>query len=400
MYARWFGAFAVLATWSAAGASAQDMLFLDPNVAEARAGGNQFVLTPAEESVAGDAPLFLGENAAPAPGAAPPPRAQVGGSVYGNTVFDAGAVPNVFPNNLRVDIGFLYLRPVFPDQSATLTVPTGVNGNFGTVSASGNPSFGFGFIPKFSLGYNFSDLGFGVAASGVLLNLSGQLTRTIDSSAGSANLTSSGTINIAVANLLEGTLPLVLGQLPCFENSCLRDTLIVGSLGARYSFVSQDFIASLNSGGNSSMIAAHQNWYGFGITTSLNFLHPLPRNFFLYGTSRGSFLLGTNHRYSTQSVVVSGNAAASTSAKVLDNKTELIPVGEFEAGVAWGRLLSPRQAATQLAVPTGRILWIKTGMVADVWGGLGLLSASNGVNGFANSPLVLWGFSVMAGIQF
>ena len=89
-------------------------------------------------------------------------------------------LPAVFPTGLLLNAGFEYLRPVFPGRSVTLTVPTGINSNFTTLGGSGDVSFGFAFVPKFTADYPFPDLGFGVTASGELTSLSGHLTRTID----------------------------------------------------------------------------------------------------------------------------------------------------------------------------------------------------------------------------
>ena len=312
-----------------------------------------------------------------------------------------GTLPGIFPNNLRVDVGFEYVRPDFPSRAVTLVVPTGVNSSFATLAGDGNVSFDFGFVPKISVDYQFADLGFGATASGKLNSFSGHLTRTIDAAAGSANLTANSTVNLAVANLVEGSKYLPLDRFACFENTCLEDTVVLATLGSRYSHVAQDYTANLSSGANSSTLTAHQDWDGFGLTTSLSVLQPLPADFFLYGVSRGSFLVGTNNRNSVSAVVVSGNAAASSSTKVTENKTEFIPVGEFEVGVAWGAPLFPKQAEALAAAGTaGPLGWVKAGLIADLWGGLGLLSSAQRPHEFSDSSLFLFGFSVMAGVEF
>jgi hypothetical protein len=371
-----------------------------PVVFQSQQGGGPFLLAPAGDQ----GPLFLEGAPGGRVGTLPVAPAQVGGTINGNPVVNFGTLPAVFPSNLRVDVGFEYLRPVFPGRSVTLVIPSGVNADFSTLAGSGNVSYDFGFIPKVTVGYQFPDLGFGVTASGELTSLSGHLNRTIDSAAGTANLTASSTIDLGVANLIEASLPIALGRFPRFQDSCLRDTTVLTTLGLRYTHLAENYNASLDSGGNASTLAAHQDWDGFGLTTSLSFIHPLRHNFFLYGVSRGSFLLGTNNRFSTLSVVVAGNAAASTTTKLTENKTELIPVGEFEVGVAWGKPLAPGPvnalAAAETVPPTGPILWVKAGFVADVWGSLGFLSAPNNIGGFSDSALFLYGFSVMAGVDF
>jgi hypothetical protein len=281
----------------------------------------------------------------------------------------------------------------------TLLVPAGVNGNFTALGTSGNVSYDFGFLPKVTVNYQFSDLGFGVGASGELTNLLGKLTRTIDSPAGSANLTVDAHVNFAVANVVEGTLPLPLNRFCCCQDTCLQDTVLLGTLAARYAHLDQTYTATLSSGANSSTLTANQTWDGYGISTSLSVLHPLPRNFFLYGVARGSFLLGTNDRNSNLSVVVAGSSA-STSTKLTENKTEFLPIGEFEVGVAWGKALFATQVPGAATGKAGPLLWVKAGLIADIWGELGFLSAIDQAQGFSDGRLFLYGFSVMAGIQF
>jgi hypothetical protein len=314
-----------------------------------------------------------------------------------------GTLPPIFPSSLRADIGFEYLRPVFPGRSVTLIIPGGVNGAFNTLAGSGDVSFDFAFIPKLTAAYQFPDLGLGITSSGEVSSLHGSLTRTVDSAAGSANLTATSTLDIGVANLIEGTLELPLDRYEHFRDTCWQDTVLLGTLGMRYSHVSQQYDANLSSGGNSTTLAAHQDWDGFGLTMSLNVLQPLRHDFFLYGVARGSFMLGTNNRNSTLAVVVVDNSAASTSIKQTENETDFIPVGEFELGLGWGKPLGQRARAMQGVAdptPTGPILWIKAGLVADIWGELGLLTPQDGLQGFSNSPLFLYGFTVMAGLEW
>jgi hypothetical protein len=120
--------------------------------------------------------------------------------------------------------------------------------------------------------------------------------------------------------------------------------------------------------------------------------------FFLYGVSRGSFLLGTNNRTSTLTTTVAGSSLGTTN--LTENKTNFIPIGEFEAGLAWGKPLAIGRADVLGTVNSGPLLWLKAGMVADIWGGLGLLSPQDGVQGFSTTRMFLFGFSVLAGVQF
>jgi hypothetical protein len=327
---------------------------------------------------------------------------RVGSTVNGVSPGDFGALPAIFPN-LRVDIGFEYLRPEFPGRSVTLVVPTGVNGNFAALGGSGNISYDFGFIPRMTMNYQFPDNPFGLTTSGMLTSLSGHLTQSIDANPGSANLSATSTINIGVANVVEGSVRASLDQFEHFQGTCLENVILLGTLGLRYSHISQDYTASLVSNGNGSTLTAHQDWDGFGLTMSLSDLYPMSHNFFLYGVARGSFMLGTNNRVSTASVTVTGTTVGTTT-KLTDNKTEFIPVGEFEFGIGWGKplgqpLLTPENPAPPTAT-TGPVLWVKAGFIFDAWGGLGLLSSPSTAEGFSNSNLILYGFTVMAGLEF
>jgi hypothetical protein len=79
----------------------------------------------------------------------------------------------------------------------------------------------------------------------------------------------------------------------------------------------------------------------------------------------------------------------------------LISVGEFETGLAWG--VPFRKPTPGGGNPPG-ILWIRGGLVAQIWGGLGLMNppVNSTLQGgsFAENPLVLYGFTIQAGLNF
>jgi hypothetical protein len=323
----------------------------------------------------------------PAPDVAPGP----GGP------FIAGdpTLPPFWDKNLRVDIGFEYIQPYFSSRAVTLTVPVGVGGVL--VGDSGNFSHNFAFVPRFGLAYEFSDLGFGVGASAKLLSLSGHDQRTINSVDGSGSLNVQSGVDIAAVNLLEGTKDIYLGDCKCFEDTCLADCSLVATLGARYSHVRQDYSASLTSGTNVGSLTATQSYDGFGLTTSLGSLCPLAGHFFLYSNVRGSILVGPNNRSTTVTVVVPAGATGSAGTVVTEDKTTFIGAAEVELGVAWSKELPP---ATPAPTHTGSLLWFKAGFVGQLWGDLGLLSATNQPQNFSHSDLLLLGFTVIAGIDF
>lgn len=306
-------------------------------------------------------------------------------------------LPPLFDKNLRIDIGFEYLQPYFSGRAVTLTVPTSPNGA-GLVAESGNFSHNFAFVPRFDLNYDFPDLGFGAGASAKLIDLSGHLQRSINSTAGSAVLNVQSGVDIVSANLLEGTKEFVLGDWECFQDSCLADCAFVTTLGARYSHVRQDYTASLASGPNTGTLSATQSYNGFGLTSSIGNLCPLVGHFFLYGSARGSVLVGPNNRSTSVTIMAAGSAANSTGAIVTEDKTTFMGVGEFELGIAWSKSLPPAQPTTP--GHTGLLLWFKVGWVGQIWGDLGLLSATDRPQNFSNSSLFLQGFSVLAGVDF
>jgi hypothetical protein len=307
-------------------------------------------------------------------------------------------LPRVFPWHIELQVGFEFLQPEFSGRAVTLTIPAGSPASFPILAGSGNVSEDFNFVPRFGLKFDFPDLGFGVRTSETLMSFSGRLQRTIDSAQGSGTLNANSSLDIANFNLIELSSLFTLERFACLQDTYLADCDLLGSIGARYSHVRQDYTASLTSGSNSTSLDAHQDYDGFGLTLALETLCPLPRNIYLYTVSRGSFLIGTNNRnthFSANLTSGIGNSAG----KVTENKTDFIPVGEFEVGLAWSTPLWPLRPS---ATPDKQyaLLWIKSGLLADVWGNLGLLSATDGSNQFSGGSLVLFGFSVLAGIEY
>jgi hypothetical protein len=377
-----FSVIAIL--WSAASLSAQELFqqsvegeIVPVPLAEARLNGG-----PVQVMVA---PLAAGTDGSPTPILVPDAQ-----------------LPAIFPSNLRVNLGFEYLRPEFPGRSVTLAIPAGSPSNFTILAGSGNVSNDFAFAPKIAVDYQFPDLGFGAGASGKLSSFSGHLNRSIDSGAGSATLIVNSTVSFVDANILEATKYVELDRFECFKCTCLQDTVFLFTIGVQYAHTLQDYTANLNSGSNRSALTAHEDFDGFGLTTSFSLLHPLRGDFFIYGVARGSFVVGTNNRNTNITVSISGNTATSPPA-LSENKTQFIPVGEFEVGLAWGKVLGTKRAqalAAAAAPKQAPLLWIKGGLIADIWGGLGLLSASDSTQSFTDDSMVLWGFSVLAGLDF
>jgi hypothetical protein len=303
---------------------------------------------------------------------------------------------NFFGHVLKIDFGFEYIQPRFSHRAVTLAVPTSAGAPL--LADSGNFSQSFAFVPRFGVDYEFPDLGFGVTASGRLLSISGHLQRALSSTAGSGTLNAQSSVDIAAVNLLEGTRLLYLGDAPCFKETCLEDSTVQFTLGARYSYVRQDYTASLASGPNVASLTATQLFNGFGITSSTGLLQPLFRDFFLYSTARGSVLVGPNNRSSSSSVVVPGSPGASSAATATEDKTSFIGVGEFELGIAWGKPLT--RSAAVAAQANAPLLWFRVGWVGQIWGNLGLLSTTDRPQDFSHASLFLQGFSLLAGIDY
>jgi hypothetical protein len=316
------------------------------------------------------------------------------GPLTGPIVLPGPEVPGVLTGSLEVIIGFSYLRPHWDDETVRLVVPPGVGGVPGG-SDGGDLSHEFAFVPRLGATYTFTDLGFGVGATVDLMNLHGELRRTLETTAGVAVVTAESDVDLAVANLLEVSRPFLLVDHLCVEETCWEDVLVVATIGGRYAYLHQNSAASLLAGGNLSTLSATQNFTGFGLTGSVSTLDRVGEsNFFLYSVTRGSLLVGSNDRTSFSSVE---GPLGVTVVAATESKTDLIPVGELEAGIAWSTPVGRVQDAA-----TGRspLLWIKVGAVGQLWGDLGLLAASSPADPFAESHLYLYGVTVLVGVEF
>jgi hypothetical protein len=299
-------------------------------------------------------------------------------------------------NILRVDIGFLYLQPYFSDRAVTLAVPT-AGGSF-LLGDTGNITHNFALAPRLGLDYLMRDLGVGIGASAQFLSITGNLERTLNSTAGTGLLNVQSNVDLVTATFLEGSKLITLDRWQCFQDKFLEDCSLLVTLGGRYAYVSQNYSASLTSGPNVGALSATQSFNGLGLTSSLGGLCPLVRDFYLYSNVRGSILVGPNDRSTSVTVVAPGNPAATSATVVTENKTDFIGVGEFEVGFGWGWAVRRNSAVS--ASQTGTLLWFRLGWVGQVWGDLGLLSATGQPQDFSSGSLFLQGFSLLAGIDY
>ncbi len=357
--------------------------------AESPGGGTFAPWTPA-----GSLPAFAG-----------PVRVMLAsdGAPPGTQAFARDPVLGALLGDLQVTVGFEYLRPVYPSSATALVIPAGAAGAFPIRGALGNVTQDFAFIPRFGIEYSFPDTaGLGVAASGKLFTLQGGLRRTVTGAGATGVLNAESSLSIGSANVFEGLIRFDLKRLERCRGTWLEQTTLLGSFGGRYAYVRQDLNVSVTSGDNLAALTATQDFTGFGFTGSAGALTPLGKSVGLYGLSRGSLLAGRNNRSSTFSTVAPALLGGSLAGQLTEQKTQLIPVGEFELGLTWGVPMRPRTTGTGPDLKP--ILWLRGGALAQVWGGLGLpdsppASPLQGAS-FRGNPLVLVGFTVQAGLSF
>jgi hypothetical protein len=326
------------------------------------------------------------------------PLAAPAGAFGAPLAADGAALPGWFMGNIKADIGFNYLRPLWGSHATRLALPPATVAAFSAVGDGGNLSEEFAFVPKFGLEYDFPDLGLGVAASGQMISLSGNLTRSLTQNGGTGSVSARGQVDLAVANLIEAVIPLDWNAFPCLHETALADLDVVFTIGTRYVHTQQHYHADLSGGTNTGSVDADQEFDGFGLTGSIDTLLPLRHNWFLYNTSRGSIVVGRNNRNSSFSAVFPANASASLSSAFKDDKTDFVPAGEFELGVGWQGVVGSNTLLG--AAHTGRLVWLKAGAVFQMWGDLGLLPQAGATAPGTNSSLYLIGFTVMAGVKF
>lgn len=181
-----------------------------------------------------------------------------------------------------------------------------------------------------------------------------------------------------------------------FDKLHLRDTTVGLGLGTRYSSIRQIYQGKLLlSNNDNSTVGAQQDFIGFGLTSAVSVIYPLDRGFSLFSNTRGSVLIGPNHKVSTATANVAGSAAPSISLE--ETRTDVIPVGELEMGIEWGKMIGQGQPAQGQV--KGTLVWVRAAVVGQIWGNVGFLSATNNQPSFKDRPLYLAGFSLMFGLE-
>ena len=265
------------------------------------------------------------------------------------------------------------------------------------VGGTSDLSNDFAFSPGFEVGYQFKNTGFGVQVTGRLLHLTGRLERTLHDSAGAvvAEASAHSTVDLAVVNPLEGFVTAALADCCELEHPYLRESTFIFSLGGRYAHVNQHYTTTVVTGpGRQGSLTANQTFNGLGLTSSVNGIYPMKERWALYSQMRGSILIGDNNRDSSITVVAPGAPSATHAS---EDATEFVPILEFEMGIVYGVPINRPGPTPNF----GPILWIKTGLVGQMWGDLGLLNINNtGGHQFSDSPLWLVGFAVQVGLDY
>lgn len=303
----------------------------------------------------------------------------------------------------QIEIGFDYLRPSWSHRDFMLTVPAANAGDFPLLADIGHVDNHFSLRPNVKFRYDVSN-DWQIKADGTFMNLTGHLERTLAPSAGLGALTANSSLTIVTATFPEISTRFYFAELVS-GGSHLDELTIDLGLGTRYGSIEQDYTGtltnSLATGKNESTRYSHQDFKGVGLTSSLNFTLPIrpewdPEtdlrvrpSWDVYTNLRGSILVGDNRKNSSLTVTVAGMPGESTS--IAQDKTEFIPVGEIETGVAWTRLFGGFDPGGASALFTVRV-----GLSAQVWGNVGPLSAGS-PQGFDTSNLYLFGGHVMIG---
>jgi hypothetical protein len=365
-------------------ALAQEILYSQPQVLD-RGAGNQFLLTPTSMPVVSSTPLFQAAGGVGAVGTNT--QSTVAGKVVTSNRFDAA-------------IGFDYLLPLWSFRDFLIAVPAPFAGVFPVLGGTGHVDNHFSFAPIVKLNYYVTDADFSVSTSGTFVSLTGDLNRSDTSTInGTGKLESTSSLTFVSANLVEFSRRYAfLDLFPSKQNGkpSVVDSVIDLSIGTRYSSIDQNYTGTLTGGVNGSSIAQRhstQHFRGIGLTSSANWILPCGDDFLLFSNTRGSILVGDNHREAAISVNATGLTGFADT--LSETKTTFIPVLEMELGTEWGQDLGNR---LRYGEEPPRFT-IRVAFVSQFWGSLGPLSPAS-TQGFRNSDLFLIGVNVEAGLRY
>jgi hypothetical protein len=94
------------------------------------------------------------------------------------------------------------------------------------------------------------------------------------------------------------------------------------------------------------------------------------------------------------SVVSANDSTASFTNSLIENKTEVIPIGDFEFGVERSVPIGANGLSDQA------YFFFRVGFVSQFWSTSGFLSATPNNLSFGDRPFYLLGVSLVAGVQF
>ncbi|MGZ0170732.1 MAG: Lpg1974 family pore-forming outer membrane protein [Planctomycetales bacterium] len=305
--------------------------------------------------------------------------------------------PSRSQEGFSIAVGFDFLQPSYSNDSFKQLLPGTTAALFPGLNLDSTVDHDYGLSPRIDVGLALSDSEYGISAGVNTVNLSGSVRQNTAGMASNDSIDAQSAINILSVNL-----PEVSRVIPfdIYEDDQIDDAIFELRVGARYSAINQLFTAALRQGSGSAVTtSSFQDFRGLGLTAAGNLSLPVSNSFWLYGNTRGSMLLGRNERQANYSVLVVDGAGAPTagtaSSTVTEDKTDIIPVGEFEAGFVWDLA---EQFCDDGSEP-GNMVWFKLGYVAQVWGDVGLVSAGVG-QPFRDGDLFLQGFTCQAGVAY
>lgn len=297
----------------------------------------------------------------------------------------------------NIAVGFDFLQPSWSNDSFKQLLPGTTAALFPGLNLDSTVDHDYGLSPRIDVGLALGDSEYGISAGVNIVNLSGSVRQNTAGMSSNDSIDAQSAINILSVNLPEVSRVI---PLDIYEDDQIDDAIFELRVGARYSAINQLFTAALRQGSGSAVTtSSFQDFRGVGLTAAGNLSLPVTNSLWLYGNSRGSMLLGRNERQANYSVLVvdAGGApiAGTASSTVTENKTDIIPVGEFEAGIVWDLA---EQFFDEGSEP-GNMIWFKLGYVAQVWGDVGLTSAGTG-QPFRDGDLFLQGFTCQAGVAY
>lgn len=301
--------------------------------------------------------------------------------------------PSTAREGFNVAVGFDFLQPSWSNDSFKQLLPGTTAALFPGLNLDSTVDHDYGLSPRVDVGLALGDSEYGISAGVNTVNLSGSSRQNAASMAANDSIDAHSTINILSVNLPEVSRVI---PLDIFEDDQIDDVMLELRVGARYSSINQLFTAALRQGSGSAVTtSSFQDFRGVGLTTAGGLSLPVSGSLWAYGKARGSMLLGRNERQANFSVVAAGGGAGTASSTVTEDKTDIIPVGEFETGIVWDLA---EQFCDEDTDP-GNMIWLKLGYVAQIWGDVGLVSAGTG-QPFRDGSLLLQGFTCQAGIAY